>query len=314
MGHYFHMKPDGLDGALFFWDLAVGSLFDVRVQRIAADGAEMLAHNGLCPEIGGPAGQIEPGAVFNPDTGEITLTYVDMNAAQSMRGLFAQRFDAAGNRLWGDAGTVLLPRDADLEVLPALVLAGGTVLGMVEQDPGSMPGAAVVLGFGLDDDGGLLWGGPVTAASTPSSKGTIKAAYNGQTMVGVWDDDRNGEPDVFAQNLNADGTLGPAAGAIDEPDGSTRPVPAVCTSYPNPFRSTTAIAFDLPAASKVDLCIYDVTGALVRKLFTGTLPAAHHQVMWDGRGQSGRRLPSGVYYYHLSTPAGMAARPVLLVD
>ena len=135
-----------------------------------------------------------------------------------------------GSRLWGSAGAMLLPRDADLEVAPAIALHGGAVIGMVEHQPGGAFGADVILAFRLDDAGGLMWGGAIAAASTPGSKGDLMAASNGLTVVGVWNDERAGTPDVYAQNVNADGSLGSIPVAIeDQPDQPA--VPAGFTAW-----------------------------------------------------------------------------------
>jgi hypothetical protein len=314
MGHYFDLTSDGLGGALVCWDVVVGNAFDARVQRMASDGTELLPHNGVTPEAGGPAGQIEPSAVFDPATGEVTMAYIDMNSSQSQRGLSAQRFDADGNRLWGSGGAVLLPMDTVIEINPGLALVGGEVLGVVEQEPGGF-GSDLIQAFGLDDAGNLLWGGTVTAASTPSSKGDLLACDQGATMVGVWVDDRSGSPDVYVQNVNPDGTLGtPTVSIATEPRTPEAPVAfAAHPAYPNPFNPLTTIAFDLPRLEHVTLRIFDAKGALVRELIDATLPADSHAVTWDGTDGAGRRQPSGVYYYHLVTGDRAATQPMTLV-
>ncbi|MEZ4388902.1 MAG: FlgD immunoglobulin-like domain containing protein [Candidatus Krumholzibacteriia bacterium] len=315
MGHYFDLTADGEGGALFCWDIVVGTAFDARVQRLSAAGMEMLAHNGRNPEAAGPAGQIEPSAVYDPATGAITMVYIDMNSSQSQRGLFAQRFDLSGNRLWGAAGKVLLPQDPDLEVAPALGLVQGAVIGLVEHEPGGAYGQDRILAYRLDDAGDLMWGGAIEAASTPSSKGRLMAANNGLTLVGVWEDDRNGTPDVYSQNVNTDGSLGAAVVAIeDEPTVPAAPTAfAARPAYPNPFNPSTTIAFDLPRSERVTLRIFNAAGVLVRELVDGVLPARSHQVTWDGTDNGGRRVPSGVYYYHLACEDRVATRALTLV-
>ncbi len=308
MGHYFDLTSDGAGGALFCWDITVGTAFDARVQRLSADGMEMLPHNGVFPESGGPDGQIEPSAVYDPTTGEVTMVYIDMNSAQSQRGLYAQRFDAAGLRLWGSAGTMLLPRDADLEVGPALAMVDGEVLGMVQHEPGGAFGQDLILAFGLDDAGHLLWGGTIEAASTPSSKGRLMAVSNLEYLVGIWEDGRHGTPDVFSQNVSVEGDLGSIVLSSDAPAAFVaRP------AYPNPFNPSTTIAFDLPRAQSVTLRVFNPAGMMVRELVDGPLPAASHRVTWDGTGPDGRRLPSGVYYYHLVTDDRAVTRAMTLV-
>lgn len=83
-------------------------------------------------------------------------------------------------------------------------------------------------------------------------------------------------------------------------DDSTLPVAfALRGATPNPARSRTHIAFDLPAQVAVSLQVYDVTGRIVRTLARGPMPAGAHVARWDGRDSNGRRVPAGVYLYRL---------------
>ena len=64
---------------------------------------------------------------------------------------------------------------------------------------------------------------------------------------------------------------------------------------PNPFNPTTAISYELRAASFVTLKIYNIYGKLVTTLVNGLREAGMHQVTFDGSG-----LPSGLYFYRLT--------------
>jgi hypothetical protein len=52
----------------------------------------------------------------------------------------------------------------------------------------------------------------------------------------------------------------------------------------------------LPSASQVSVRVYDVQGALVRELASGTYAAGWHHVRWDGIGTSGSVAKPGVYF------------------
>ncbi len=69
---------------------------------------------------------------------------------------------------------------------------------------------------------------------------------------------------------------------------------------PNPFNPQTTIAYELATAQPVQLAIYDTRGRQVRALISGdVVPAGRHTLVWDGRGDDGRELPSGVYLSRL---------------
>ena len=82
---------------------------------------------------------------------------------------------------------------------------------------------------------------------------------------------------------------------------------------PNPFRRTTAIAFDLPRASSVDLSIFDLAGRRVRTLVHEVLPVGRHEILWDGSADGGRPPTLGVYFCRMTAGEFSATRSILLV-
>jgi len=70
-------------------------------------------------------------------------------------------------------------------------------------------------------------------------------------------------------------------------------------NYPNPFNPTTAIVFGLPNTGHVRINVYNLQGALVRTLASGTFAAGYQTVHWDGRDDSGRFVGAGTYLYRL---------------
>ncbi len=84
-------------------------------------------------------------------------------------------------------------------------------------------------------------------------------------------------------------------------------------NYPNPFNPATAIRFQLPRADRVQLVVCNTLGQQVRVLVDGKLEAGYHAVRWDGTGDQGEKVASGVYYYRLVTPAYQAGKKMVLV-
>ncbi len=74
---------------------------------------------------------------------------------------------------------------------------------------------------------------------------------------------------------------------------------ALLAARPNPFNPSTTLTFRLPEGSRATLAIYDVTGALVRRLVDGELGAGEHVAYWDGRSDRGQAVGSGVYVARL---------------
>lgn len=65
----------------------------------------------------------------------------------------------------------------------------------------------------------------------------------------------------------------------------------------------------LPSGS-ASLTVYDVTGRRVTSIFSGTLDPGAHRFVWDGRGESGAAITSGVYWAKLESAGGDAVTRV----
>jgi hypothetical protein len=76
---------------------------------------------------------------------------------------------------------------------------------------------------------------------------------------------------------------------------------------PNPFSCSTNISFYLPNSGDVKLSVYNVMGNLVAELIQGELNQGQHSVIFDGGN-----LPSGMYYYQLSTSTAVETKQMVL--
>ena len=90
---------------------------------------------------------------------------------------------------------------------------------------------------------------------------------------------------------------------IDDVAAAVAPTRAALRpAQPNPFRESTILRYDVPAAARsVRIDVYDVAGRLVRALVDGPQAVGSHAVQWDGRDRSGHAVASGVYLVRLST-------------
>jgi len=79
-------------------------------------------------------------------------------------------------------------------------------------------------------------------------------------------------------------------------------------NYPNPFNAQTNIDFNLEKDSRVELNVYDITGAKVVNLVDGDLEAGSHSITWDAS-----EVSSGVYYYKMRTNGEDITRKMTLL-
>ena len=88
---------------------------------------------------------------------------------------------------------------------------------------------------------------------------------------------------------------------------------AILGNYPNPFNPSTTIEFILPETGFVDLVIYNIAGQKVRTLLSGQMIPGVHDIVWNGRDESGRAVSSGVYITHLKTRDKVTAKQMMLL-
>jgi hypothetical protein len=111
---------------------------------------------------------------------------------------------------------------------------------------------------------------------------------------------------AWYDDFHVAGTPSPTGvAAVDPPrDGEFSPATrgAAIWIAPNPFRSETTIRYDLASRSDVSLRIYRADGSLVRTLARDVRPAGPQEIRWDGRGDRGTDVPSGIYFVELLAP------------
>jgi hypothetical protein len=78
-------------------------------------------------------------------------------------------------------------------------------------------------------------------------------------------------------------------------------------AVPNPFRTRTALRFEVAAAAHVRLAVYDVSGRLIRTLVEADLQPGVHDAFWDGRDDDGQMRGPGAYVARLAVAGGSAA-------
>ena len=83
---------------------------------------------------------------------------------------------------------------------------------------------------------------------------------------------------------------------------------------PNPFNPMTTVFFVLDAPGDAVLRIHDVRGRTLRTFRRGGLNAGtRYEVTWNGRDESGRDLPSGVYLCQLEAHGNTVTKRMSLI-
>ncbi len=91
---------------------------------------------------------------------------------------------------------------------------------------------------------------------------------------------------------------------------------SLAQNHPNPFNPTTGIQFTVASEQSpvpITLKIYNVRGQLVRTLVDEPKMSGTYEVMWNGRGNQGEEVASGVYLYELKIGDYTETKKMILV-
>lgn len=128
-----------------------------------------------------------------------------------------------------------------------------------------------------------------------------------ETLLGVWGPSAD---DIFVVGEN--GTIlrkHSVSGLINEMPA----VPRILSVWPNPFNPTTTISFSVAQEQWVTIAVFDVEGRKLETVAEQTFGPGSHSVLWTGRDDRGRAVPSGTYLVQLETGGSSVARKITLV-
>ena len=105
--------------------------------------------------------------------------------------------------------------------------------------------------------------------------------------------------EAIFDSLTIDGWIQPYLAGVEETPAVQ---PAEFTSIgANPVVGHSAVRFTLPKAANVSLRVYSTSGALVRTLCSGQMPAGANTVDWNLQDNAGKPVGNGLYLYELNT-------------
>lgn len=217
IGYFPEFQADGSGGCFLAWHASTGTLFNSFVQHLDAAGAELFPHLGVSVTTDGTRHHISPSLSVDTVAGTSIVFWDERNSTQAFRGIYGQKISAAGARSWGSEGIGYTPLDTIPNGLPhGVPYAGGAMVFLTDEPAGSGT-ADRLIGLRVDGAGTSLWAGsPLVFSSALSAKSRYPVTIGSDGVAKIaWEDDRNGPADVYAQNVNPNGSIGPA-----DPPGS----------------------------------------------------------------------------------------------
>ena len=203
---------DGAGGAYAYWYAARdGVTYHIYAQHVLANGTAAWTANGVPVATTAEEMQMYPTLVRVPGGDDVMLFYQISNLTQNTWGIGGQKLNAAGELRWG-TGVAFRPLDDEpcLGVSAQPQPQGATVTYLRQLSAGGT--TSELLAFRVDGEGLPVWTTPTHVLSAVASDKAIPATTvnaAGQ-VVAVWRDTRRDvSGDIYLQNVNPDGTLGP---------------------------------------------------------------------------------------------------------
>jgi len=206
-----NMCRDDSGGIIFSWYRAYdGSHFHCYVQQMDADGTIGMTANGVIASTSTARNHMYPAVAFLDQTQEIIIFFSEQDLDQNMRGMYAQKLDLQGNRLWGNEGIQLIGLSYNDYFLFSANSKDNNAICIYQAAEFGNYIDTKIQAVMLDDEGNFVWLEHFVDLCTYQSQklhNVMTNYYMGQ-WVAVWQDLRNDYGDIYAQNIQPNGTLG----------------------------------------------------------------------------------------------------------
>jgi hypothetical protein len=83
--------------------------------------------------------------------------------------------------------------------------------------------------------------------------------------------------------------------------------------YPEPFSARTHFSICLPHSTTVDITVFDVSGRMVKTIYSGKLAQGRHAFTWNGKNNIGKPVASSIYFIRIEADKTLITRKVIFV-
>ena len=206
----FNIISDEDNGCFITWhdSRGGGTISYPFVQHVNSDGSVVFTANGIQLSAEADRQNFYPESVYNAVNEELITYWFQTNGNQNNYGITGQKLDANGDLQWGANGNNLINISPLYVQLIAVRAASDDLIIFYEEYTDATN--AYVKAIKLDTDGNYSWPDEqITMCSVASSKvHSVASQFSNNQIIASWEDDRNGPKDIYAQNINFDGTLG----------------------------------------------------------------------------------------------------------
>ncbi len=203
---------DGQDGFYIAWhDQRYGASQPpkIYVHHINSAGQALFAANGV--EVSSSANMLTEAALaLPPGSSDVYVFYNEIEPMfQSDWGVSGQKISSSGSKLWGASGISFIPVTGTQVYIVNVRSTPTDVVLFYEEYVGM---ADILLKAArINTSGGFVWSPTIKDISSVVSEKVhpeVNEFANNQWIL-AWEDDRNGDKDIYAQNIQLGGDLGP---------------------------------------------------------------------------------------------------------
>ena len=346
---YARLISDNSGGAIMAWQDGRSGL-NIYAQRINGSGSKVWSTYPFGVPICTSSGNQKRPELATDGSGGAIITWYDERGSDY--NIYARKILANGSIQWTTGGVVLCSASGDQEKPKIIPDGGGGAIVAWYDERGSDRDIYVQK---VDGSGGVQWaadGEPICTATGDQDGQSLVTDGAGEAII-VWVDRRSGDCDVYAQLIDASGSMqwntdgdeiaggtsqqvsaklvsDGAGGAIitwndddiwasrkyksGQANVSNIPLPfKLSQNFPNPFNPATVITFNVIKPSHIALKIYNFSGELIKTLCRGYYYTGVYEVNWDGKNNMKESVASGIYLYQLSTSNHKMTKKMLLI-
>lgn len=207
----FSFIPDGNDGFYIAWhdDRDMNMRSSVFVQHVNNAGQVQFTANGVEASTASSQNHSYPFLAKPPGSSDVFVYWMEQTGNQSQWGITGQKFNSSGARQWTNTGMVFITVSTT-QVYPIDARTSPTDMVVFYEEYSNVL-LSTVKAMRVATDGSFVWN-PSTAfvSSLQSEKGEgVATAFHNNQWVLAWEDSRNGNKDIYAQNIQLDASLGP---------------------------------------------------------------------------------------------------------
>lgn len=197
---------DGSGGAIITWhdfrDLVANA--NVYAQKINASGEAQWLTNGVL--VCNPAGDEQFVTLVSDGAGGAIMTWEDKRINISDPDIYAQRINASGGVEWTENGVLICNSYSCALPTSTSDGAGGAIITWMDFRNST---SYRIYAQRIDVNGNVKWtanGVPICTIQYGGSHPTIVSDNAGGAII-TWEDMRGGDMDIYAQKINASGTI-----------------------------------------------------------------------------------------------------------